>query len=263
MPINKGVIMTRSLITSFLVVLSSIFSLASYAQVQVRLVPVDKVYVPSGFDSNDNTELVVTGYLPNKCYKSPQHEVKVLNNVVYVYITALYHDSFGAACAENSMIVPFMETVSLGVVAAGDYKIVVNPQMPQQLKSSITVKEAIASTIDDFEYAYVTSINEVPGSNQVEIKGYNPSDCFAFDEVRVFSNSKDTYSILPILKRVASFCAMKLTPFSKMVEIPNSLKAEKVLLHVRSMEGNSVNALHLTKPISNMNSTSTMQHSRF
>ena len=34
------------------------------------LVPVDNVYSPKGFDANDNSEVIVSGFLPNLCYKN-------------------------------------------------------------------------------------------------------------------------------------------------------------------------------------------------
>ena len=38
-------------------------------------VPVSHLYVPDGFDSNDNVEMVVSGILPNLCHKSPKTAV--------------------------------------------------------------------------------------------------------------------------------------------------------------------------------------------
>ena len=40
----------------------------------MELVPVENVYTPRGFDSNDNAEIVITGYLPNLCYQNPTHK---------------------------------------------------------------------------------------------------------------------------------------------------------------------------------------------
>ena len=84
---------------------------------------------------------------------------------------------------------------------------------------------------------------ENPHNRIVELKGYNPSDCFQFDRVELVSNKEDVYSVLPIMKKVSDFCPMKMVPFSYEVEIPDDLPRKNILLHVRSMDGRSVNHL--------------------
>ena len=42
-----------------------------------KVIPIEHVYIPSGFDDNDNVEIVITGFLPNLCHKSPSAKVRV------------------------------------------------------------------------------------------------------------------------------------------------------------------------------------------
>ena len=89
-----------------------------------RLVPVDNIFGPEGFDSNDNVEVIVEGHLPNLCHRTPMKKVTINGNHIDIKVTALhYHDS-NPFCPQ--VIVPFLETVSLGVLDKGDYKITVN-----------------------------------------------------------------------------------------------------------------------------------------
>jgi hypothetical protein len=47
------------------------------------------------------------------------------------------------------------------------------------------------------------------------------------------------------MKQNSDFCALKMVPFEYDVIVPSKLKSDKVLLHVRSMEGKSINSIFL------------------
>lgn len=205
-------------------------------------VPVDHVYSPIGFDSNDSTEVVVEGFLPNLCHKSPKTKVEINGDTINIKLTSLYYDSTTYFCPE--MIVPFTETVSLGLLDKGNYKIVVNGKTPYEATSKLKIAEATSDAIDEFTYAYVDYVEKAaPASKTVKLKGYNPSDCFALEKIDYVSNGEDTYSILPKMKQIRDFCPMKMMPFEYEFKVPNELQRSKVLLHVRTMYGKSVNTV--------------------
>lgn len=211
-----------------------------------KLVPVDHVYVPNGFDSNDNVEVVVTGFLPNLCHKSPSASVKFEGKKVSIEMNGLYYHESNPFCPE--MVVPFTKTVTLGVMDKGDYEITVNGKSPWEQKETIKVAESTSSAIDQFHYAYVNYINkEDTAEGTVELVGYNPSDCFELDSIEYVSNGKDAYSVLPKMKQVSEFCPMKMVPFKYEWKVPTEIQNEKVLLHVRAMDGNSVNTIYMKK----------------
>lgn len=209
------------------------------------LVPIKHIYSPRGFDSNDNTEILVTGFLPNLCHKSPFTKVKIKKNRIDITVKALKYDSSNPYCPE--VIVPFMESVKVGLLDKGFYDIRVNGKSVFEKRGGIYVAESTSDAVDDYIYANVEYIEKVQGTQKVLLKGYNPSDCFVFDKVQFFSNNVDTYSILPKMKKVSDFCPMKMTPFTYEVEVPKDLKREQVLLHVRVMNGKSVNTLFYTE----------------
>lgn len=206
-----------------------------------KMVPVDHVYIPSGFDSNDNVEVVVTGFLPNLCHKSPAAKVVMNGGKVDIKMTSLYYHASNPYCPE--MVVPFTKTVSLGVMDKGLYDITVNGRSPWQLKENIKIAESTSNAVDEFNYAYVQYIDKEVGDNNVALKGYNPSDCFILDEITHVSNKKDAYSVLPKMKQIREFCPMKMIPFSYDWEVPTEVPSQKVLIHVRTMDGNSVNTI--------------------
>lgn len=223
--------------------LAALFSVTAMASTPVEThVPVDHIYSPKGFDSNDNTEVIISGYLPNLCHKSPKTSYEVKGNQINIEVKALkYHES-NPYCPEA--IVPFIESVNVGVLDKGLYEIVVNGKTQYEKDSKIRIDESSSDAIDEFIYANVEYIEKKNnGSRVIELKGYNPSDCFVLENIEIVDNNKDVYSILPKMRQVSDFCPMKMVPFNYEVEVPNNLKENKVLIHVRSMQGKSVNSV--------------------
>jgi hypothetical protein len=220
-----------------------LFSIKGIASTPIEtLVPIEHIYVPKGFDSNDNTEVIVEGTLPNLCHKSPMTKVEMVDGKVQVTVTALkYHES-NPYCIQVE--VPFIQPVSLGVMDKGIYDIVVNGKSVFEKSSSIMIAESTSSAVDDHIYANVSYVEDKDETGRkVKLVGYTPSDCLEFEEVGFVDNEKDVVAVLPKMKQVYEHCPMKMVPFEKEVEVPKNLKRDKVLLHVRAMNGKSVNAL--------------------
>jgi hypothetical protein len=224
-------------------ILTLLVSFGAFASTPIeKMVPVDHIYVPAGFDSNDTTEVVVTGFLPNLCHKSPSAMVTTKGNKIDIKVTSLYYHESNPFCPE--MVVPFVETVKLGLLNKGDYEIKVNGKSQWELKEQIKVSQSTSTAVDDHSYAYVNYVDKEQANGEVVLKGYNPSDCFVLDKIEHRSNGKDTYSVLPIMKQVRSFCPMKMTPFSYKWRVPTELDSELLLLHVRTLDGKSVNSIY-------------------
>lgn len=202
--------------------------------------PIKKVFAPKGFDTNDETQIVVSGYLPNLCYKAPRAEASVVGKTISITVRATMHEG-QIYCAQ--VILPFLEVISVGNLPKGDYQIVVNGPSRFAARAELQVVESAGPELDDHVYANVSRVESTPGSHKVVLSGTNPSDCFELDRIEFVSNQKDTYSILPILKQVKPQCAPQKVPFAWTVEVPSTLKGEEILLHVRAMDGRSVNAL--------------------
>jgi hypothetical protein len=232
--------MKTQIFTILLLVIGNVF-----ASVPVeKMVPVDYLYSPAGFDSNDNVEVVVTGFMPNLCHQTPEASVKFSNNGdIELEVTSLYYDKTNPFCPQ--MIVPFKLTVSLGLLDAGSYNIVANKNSNKRkaVKSTLIVTESISNAIDTYHYAYVTNVLDKTGSHTVKLTGYNPSDCFVLDKIESISNGKDTFSVLPKMKQINDFCPRKMVPFSYEFEVPKTLKKNAILIHVRTMQGKSINTI--------------------
>lgn len=230
----------------------SSFSLSSivFASTPVeKRVPVDHVYAPKGFDSNDSVEIVVSGVLPNLCHRSPRAIAVVEGRTIKVEMKSLYYLPSDPFCPE--VVVPFIEVVNLGLLEKGDYTVVVNEGQSVKTEGALEIAEATHQTseADDFVYAGVEYIEKKEGTRKVQLKGYNPTDCYELDRIQTVANGKDTLAVLPIMKKVREFCPMKMIPFQYEFEVPrkSDLTSDVILLHVRRMEGKSVNTLFKNK----------------
>ena len=203
-------------------------------------VPTVQIYAPYGFDSNDTAQVVVSGYLPNLCYHAPRATPKINGHTITITVDAVVRDN-GGLCA--MMIVPFIETVSLGALVPGSYHVQTKNRDGQLIATDLTIVQAPTSAIDNYVYANVSAAVPNPDERTVRLTGYNPSPCFVFDRFEFVSNGKDTLALLPIMKQINSLCPMKMTPFELTAAIPTTLVADTILIHVRSMNGKSINTL--------------------
>ena len=204
-----------------------------------KTIPITHVYSPKGFDSNDNTQVILSGYLPSLCYKAPKAEFTVAGSEIHIRVTAMLSES--SICP--LVVVPFLEPISIGALPPGAYQVLVNEESAFPATSSIGVDQAPSPAIDEHIYANVLRVDTVPGSRNIVIRGENPSSCFVLDRIEFVSNGSDTYSVLPILKQVQAECDTVKVPFAYPAVVPSSLAGKSVLLHVRVMNGKSVNVL--------------------
>jgi hypothetical protein len=205
--------------------------------------PVDHIYIPEGFDSNDSVEFFVTGNFPSPCFSRNKVDVEVVGDSIKVHVSAISKTDKSIECVD--LAVPFKEVVSVGNLQGGDYKIVINEKSPTELKDKMFVKEATSSDVDDSIYAMVDYIDQgFVASGNARLVGWKPSSCLELDHVKYISNGKDTLSVLPVMKKTSSFCPMKLTPMIIPISYDrNAFKVDKILLYTRTLDGKSVNSL--------------------
>lgn len=204
-------------------------------------VPVDHIFAPTGFHDHENTQVVVTGFLPNLCHKSPKADVIVEGREVRIDLQAFHYHATNEFCAP--VLVPFVETVDVGLLDRGEYNVKVNSNTQYERRSMVQVDEYASSAISDYVFANVHSVSKSGHGREVLLQGYNPSDCFELKEVKYDHNKNDTYSVYPVLKQVSDFCPKKMVPFTYEFEVPQDLDRHQVLLHVKGMDGRSVNAI--------------------
>jgi hypothetical protein len=219
-------------------------SQVAFAAPKIIPSPVKHLYIPEGFDSNDSVEVVVTGEFPNTCYARNRVEVKFKDELIDVTITAIAPDDSKkdlGFCTD--VIVPFKEVIAVGNLQGGRYSVRVNGESQGSLRDDLLVVESTSSAVDDSVYAAVERVEDKGNGNYI-LHGWNYSPCLEIDTITVVSNKKDTLSILPVMKQTSDFCPMKGVPVSHPVKLDfSTLKMKQPLLHVRTMDGRSINTI--------------------
>lgn len=226
--------------------LTSLCQSASAMAIKKVSIPTDQVFLPKGFDSNDNTQIVISGHLPNLCYHGISNKVEVLHDKreIKIQLMADYTHPPSGFCIE--VVMPFLEIVSLGNLHVGKYDVKINEGTPVALNSPLPLQVFAPSStsIDDLIYANVDYIVKDPNdANMIKLVGENPMSCLVLKDIKIISNDLDTYSILPIMENKSENCENVPSSFVYKVNIPSDLQAESILLHVRSMGGKSVNTI--------------------
>lgn len=209
------------------------------------LVNVDARYVfaPEGFDDNDESVIVIDGFLPSGCYKltRPEHSIDESTKTINVKPMARYFDT---PCIEA--LIPYQLEIKLGILAEGMYSVKINETATENL----SIAESTSAGPDDFLYAPIDGASVSASETGVltaSLEGRFTNSCMIWEELKVEDTGK-TVNVLPIMKIEGSNCVAGEFPFKKTVELPASVVAGRHLLHVRSLNGNAVNHLFYKSP---------------
>jgi hypothetical protein len=204
-------------------------------------VSIARAYVPQGFDNNDRAEVTIEGYFPNTCYRmGPTTAQKNEKGEIEVTQTAYVYKGH---CL--MMIVPYQQSVSLGVLAnEGQYRVM--DGLSKQELGVMPVAKSKTTGPDDFMYAhvddaYITYIE--PGRRAIVINANLPGNCWTMTDKKVFLEGNDVLTVLPIMEQTSEDnCVRDPVPFTAVVDVPQ-LDKGRYLLNVRSLNGQSVNKL--------------------
>ncbi|MEZ4742370.1 MAG: hypothetical protein R3B45_07980 [Bdellovibrionota bacterium] len=207
------------------------------------LAPVERVFVPSGFDDNDVSEVVVQGVFPNSCYRTWRngYTIDESSRTITVWVTAYMHKSL--LCAQ--VMTPYIVPVKLGILKVGSYEVKalgLSGESP-----SLKIKERTVESPDDFLYAPVEGANvesDENGRQYLQIFGRFPllkRGCLKIEEVVQEDVENDVLVVLPVMKELyGDACNDATDAFNLKVGLKAHLEGDK-LLHVRSINGNSYN----------------------
>lgn len=227
-----------------LLLISQVSFAAEIGKPELIGVSSEHVFVPTGFDDNDNAQIVVSGNLPNSCYRVADPLVKVSHRQKKVYVKPQAYVYPGAWCLQ--VLVPFTQTLNLGVLNASAYEVVeVGPQDQQSSHGKMSIKKSMSNNADDFLYASVksASVSHEAGKNILHLNGSLSGSCMHLKEVKVVHKTKEVIEVLPITELQAqSGCDQKAYPFDTHVELPQ-VGSDAVLIHIRTLNGQSVNVV--------------------
>jgi hypothetical protein len=206
---------------------------------QLVTVATEEIFVPLGFDDNDEIMVVVDGFLPSSCYRLTRPEVAIdeATHQITVSAVARYYD---APCVQS--LIPFSQEVPVGILPQGEFTV---KSAAGDVTRSLMVKEATSAGPDDFLYAPVerVTIDKDPdtGGLAARIEGRFTNSCMQWQEAMVSANDR-TIVVQPIMSLTdGNECAPEQRRFNIAVPLPADIAEGRNLLHVRSLNGKAVN----------------------
>ena len=222
--------------------------LASVAMVQAEVntafalttVSSNAVYIPDGFDDNDQTLVVIEGSLASTCYQMTSPEIVRDPAAMTVAITAKANVNSGN-CAPTP--VPFNQEVDLGALSAGVWKVsVAGIDGVEELH----VGRSSTTGPDDYIYAPVERVRAekepVTGAWHISLRGKISVNCLEWKEARLLVQSR-VLVVLPILEQTSPDCLPSSVPFEREVTLPADLPEGRYLVHVRALNGRAINTV--------------------
>ncbi|RZA07842.1 MAG: hypothetical protein EOP11_06570 [Proteobacteria bacterium] len=208
--------------------------------VVVKIKP-EHVFIPPGFDSNDNAQLVVTGALRNTCYKQGATTARVDEASKKIFITQEAFKYNSAWCAE--LMADYVKTVDLGVVKEGKYQVLVNDGEDKPVAMGImNIADNKAPEPDSNTYAPVEEvvITNKDGKRELTIRGTLQSRCTKLDQIKILERAPGVIEVLPITDlKDGMRCSREKVEFDQTVALPDV--SGPTLVHIRSLSGGSVN----------------------
>jgi hypothetical protein len=211
-----------------------------------RLVTIapENVFVPPGFDSNDNAQITITGSYPNTCYKSAPASVTVDEQNKRIVLRNQSYLRTSCWCLQ--MLVPYVQTVDIGVLKAGSYSILVE-QSTGELSKQTDLSVAVSANAgpDDDLYAHVQEVrldsSNSAGAKTLTLSGILTSSCMRIQEIKVAYHSSRVIEIRPLVSvQNQPDCASARIPFEERVVLTPSWQGTG-LIHVRTLNGQSIN----------------------
>jgi hypothetical protein len=206
----------------------------------------EKLYVPNGFDSNDNVEVVVHGHLPSTCYKVQDVSVERDDATGTITVQPLVF-RYRGPCLQ--MLIPFTTPAKLGLLKPGKYT-VKQKRSGGATDATLTVRAAVTESPDDFLYAPVdnvklSALQEEAGAYKLTIEGNFPYmfvGCMRMQKV-VTDVQGEILVVQPVAEIVdGPECSDRRPDNSYSYEtVVRGALTDELLVHVRSLNGESFN----------------------
>lgn len=206
------------------------------------------VYMPQGFDSNDNVEIFFEGEFSDACHKAGFTAHDIDEEKQHIYITDMGYYFGHDFCA--SMMVPYQKGVNAGILRTGQWKVFFRHSRGNFVEQgTIPVREAVKVQPDDHLYAPVeqTIFRPAHGEkpNRLELVGKFYNTCMRLDYIKLNKNSEsNVIDVLPIAIMDRGGCeeAPQGLHFSRTISL-EKLNKGRFLLHTRANNGRSVNEI--------------------
>ena len=201
------------------------------------------VFLPQGFDDNDNVQVIIHGVLPKSCYRAGpvSRFVDRVNRQITLRATAYVYANPNCQPVSST----YTSVIDLGLLPRGDYQVKIETAAGEQLNRGVLpVEHSTTSRPDNFLYGWVqearTATSE--GRTTLTLTGRLGSGCYRLSEVKVFyREAARVVEVLPIAEQVEGVaCDSGPVSFESQVVLAPQWNGT-TLVHVRSLSGQSVN----------------------
>lgn len=197
-----------------------------------------QIYIPKGFDTNDNVQIAAEGLFPNTCFKIAPASYSVDEKKFQITLDAKAYQYKGM-CMQ--ILIPYQQVVDLGIVrTAGTYKVQTSSG---KVLGEIEVGRAKVTEADDYLYAPVQRVTFEDGpNNRVSLRIEFNHSCLKLSEVKVDKHN-NVVVLQPIAHLTPDFgCAIGYYPVVENVDV-GFLNRGHYLLHVRSSGSQAFNQI--------------------
>lgn len=210
--------------------------------------PVSRIYVPYGFDDNDNVEIVMSGDFQDACYQVGRAGADVNEETKHITVWAsAYVFPRGTYCAQT--LTPFVQSVRVGMLKPGHYT--VSYRYDAGIQSPLDVRAHTVESPDEFLYAPVENAgvfeDAQSGDQTLFLQGHYPYmfiGCMRIKEVRMIKRA-DVLVVQPITEILEDKDCQDIPAdhsYSMTVKVTEPF-TERGLLHVRALNGDTINRL--------------------
>lgn len=207
----------------------------------------ENAFVPPGFNNRENAQVVLTGELVNTCFKIGPTAVSIDSANKKVFLTQQAYFFNGCFCAD--IVTPYVQTVNLGVLPAGNFQVLVlngNHQFVE--KAALPIAVGMGPGPDDRLYAPVeeafldqTSPSATPA---LILRGTFTTSCMDLDHVQVLYRIPNVIEVLPYAEyKPGANCVQTSRPFEAQVVLQSPWHGSS-LVHIRSLNGQSINKVY-------------------
>lgn len=212
--------------------------------VQEIALPIERTFIPKGYDTNDSVQIVVEGSFPTSCYQIGRADsiVDKEKKIIEVQLTAYEYDG-------KCLRIPtrFHHTFLLGRMPdSGKYSIVEMTTKRTVGELTIMTAPVLSAGTDDAVYAPLLDgfLQEKGSETQLVLRGVYSNSCLTITDVKL-NVDRDVVVVLPFVEfRPGHACSQGEFAFEKIIPVTQTLPAAtSYLLHVRSMGGQSINKM--------------------
>jgi hypothetical protein len=208
--------------------------------------PIEKVFVPQGFDDNDNTEVVLHGHFPNTCYKVGPVKVEFGTDGKTITLEPQAYRYTDVGCAQ--VLVPFVQTARLGILNEGTFQIRIKGQ-PEVPARALEVAHAHTQSPDDYLYAPVQNASLKrwdDGTATLKLEGSYPYmfiGCMMIKEIKTTVTSDNVLVVQPVTEIYEDAqCGDKSHEYVVEKDV-GTFAAAEYMIHVRTLDGIALNRL--------------------